>query len=84
MNGQPLSLEEAWRVYDRLLEDDRVCLLPEPEELESVFRERSRGGRASPKLWADAYLMAFAEIAGAALVTFDHALAERAKDCILL
>jgi predicted nucleic acid-binding protein len=32
------------------------------------------GHRCSPKLWTDAYLAAFASVAGLTLVTFDRAL----------
>ena len=28
MNGQPLTMAEAWQAYDRLFEDDRVVLYP--------------------------------------------------------
>ena len=30
MDGSPLSMADAWRVYDRLFEDGRVMLFPEP------------------------------------------------------
>ena len=84
MDGRPLSMAEAWSVHDRLFEDDRVVFVPEPAEVEARFRAHARGGAASPKLWADAWLLAFAESAGGALVTFDRALAARSSRCVLL
>ncbi len=84
MNGKPLTMSEAWAAYDRLFDDDRVCFIPEPTDLEDEFRELARLTTASPKLWADAYLAAFARGAGATLVTFDHALNRRADDSLLL
>ena len=71
MNGQPLSMAEAWSAHDYLHLDDRVVLLPEPPALERAYRNAGSNDRGSPKLWADAYIAAFAETAGAQVVTLD-------------
>jgi len=42
--------------------------------MEKEFRSRSRLSSRSPKVWADAYLLAFASVAGLKFVTFDRAL----------
>jgi hypothetical protein len=84
MDGKPLGLNEAWRAYDRLFADERVGLMPEPAEVEKLFRQNTRGRSASPKLWADAWLLAFAQSANGILVTFDRALAARSTCCLLL
>jgi len=84
MDGKPLSLSEAWRAYDQLYVDERVGLAPEPPEIEERFRLHARGQTSSPKLWADAWLLAFAESVGGTLVTFDRALAARSTCCLLL
>jgi hypothetical protein len=47
-----------WRVYDRFYDDDRVTFSSEPAEVERSFRERAAGSTASPKAWADAWLLA--------------------------
>jgi predicted nucleic acid-binding protein len=47
-------------------------------------RFTSSSAHASPKIWADAYLLAFAEETGAIVVTFDRALARRREHSILL
>lgn len=83
MDGKPLTMTHAWRVHDRLFEDDRVCFVAEPPDIEVAFREYSSGRAASPKRWADAWLLAFARIAGGTLVTFDRALAGRGAHCLL-
>jgi predicted nucleic acid-binding protein len=83
MNGKPLSMNEAWQVHDRLFEDDRVILMPEPSGIETFFRRHAAGRTASPKLWGDAWLLAFAEAAGGTVITFDQALAARGAHSLL-
>jgi toxin-antitoxin system PIN domain toxin len=78
------SMSEAWAVWDRVCADDRVVFLPEPEDIEKEFRSRSRLPSVSPKVWADAYLLAFASVAALRLVTFDQALKSRGIDVLLL
>lgn len=84
MGGKPLTMAEAWHVYDRLYDDDRVAFFPEPAGAEVKFREYATARTASPKLWADAWLLALAEAAGGTLVTLDRALAARSARCLLL
>ncbi|MEK7404875.1 MAG: TA system VapC family ribonuclease toxin [Acidobacteriota bacterium] len=79
MNGHPRTMSAAWAAYDRLFADDRVALVAEPEGVEACFREYACADRASPKLWADAWLLAFAETAAGAVITFDRALAARSR-----
>jgi toxin-antitoxin system PIN domain toxin len=83
MDGKPLTMNEAWQVYDRFYEDDRVTFIPEPAGVDKRFREKASGRTASPKVWADSWLLAFAQAADGVLVTFDHALASRGASCLL-
>ena len=84
MNGRPLAMKSAWKVYDGLMSDERVELIAEPVALERVFRDLSSSGKlASPKVWADAYLTAFAIEAGGSVATFDQALARRGPSILL-
>lgn len=83
MDGKPLSMRGAWRVYDGFYRDDRVHFAPEPAEVEEHFRRRTRGSSASLKVWADAWMLASAEASGATLVTFDRALAKQGAHCLL-
>jgi toxin-antitoxin system PIN domain toxin len=82
MGKDTKTMSEAWSVWDRVWVDTRIAFLPEPDDLEKEFRSRSRLSSRSPKVWADAYLMAFASVAGLKFVTFDRAL--KANDVNLL
>lgn len=71
-----LSLEEAFEVEDRLLEDPRVEFAAERHGLERFFREATNGLRKqkASKVLMDAYLIAFAGVEKATLVTFDKGM----------
>ena len=77
-------MSQAWDLWDKVWADDRIAFLPEPDGLEKEFRKLSRLSSRSPKVWADAYLLAFASIAGVKLVTFDRALESRGGDVFVL
>ena len=79
-----LTQAEAWKAYDRWLDDAAVEFAEEPAGLEPAFRSLTCSQQASPKEWADSYLTAFSITAGIRLVTFDRALAGKAKGSILL
>ena len=83
MDDKPLTMSEAWRVYDRFYDDDRVVFIAEPLDAEKRFREKAAGRTVSPKMWADAWLLAFAQAAEGVLVTFDKALGPRGARCLL-
>jgi hypothetical protein len=78
------SMAEAWSLWDRIWADDRVVLVPEPEDIEKEFRGRSRMRSRSPKVWADAYMLAFTAVAGLKLITSDRTLKSRGKDVLAL
>lgn len=84
MGEDTLTMPEAWSLYDQFLADARVELLVEPPDLDRHLRKLTRSPRSSPKLWADAYLAAFADAAGIRLVTFDTAFASRDIDVLVL
>jgi toxin-antitoxin system PIN domain toxin len=69
----PLSNKTAWQAYERFLTDERVSWADEPPGLESHWKRLTASGKASPKLWMDAYLAAFAIAAEYQLVTTDRA-----------
>ena len=70
------TIGEAWKVYDRWLEDSRVGIRQEPFELDAAFRAatRSVSRLASPKALGDCYLLAVSQVTNATLVTFDRGL----------
>ena len=71
---RPLSNAEAWRVYEAFVADERIVMRTrEPVGLEDKWRQYSARDSASPKLWMDAYLAAFAAAAGVRIVTTDAA-----------
>ena len=84
MGADTKSMSQAWGVWDRIWADDRVSFLAEPEAIEKEFRSRSRLSTRSPKVSADAYLLAFASVAGLKLVTFDRALRSHGLDVLVL
>lgn len=83
MNGKPPTMTAAWRVHERLYDDDRVSFVADPPEADRRFREKATGQTASPKVWADAWLLAVAHAAECVLVTFDQSLASRGAHCLL-
>jgi len=71
------TIGEAWRVFDRWLEDSRVGIRQEPFDLDVAFRAATRplSRLASPKALGDCYLRAVSQAIDATLVTFDRGLA---------
>lgn len=70
----PLTNRQAWAVYQALLADDRIAFrADEPAGLEAHWRRFALRDAASPKLWMDAYLAAFAIAGGYRMVTTDAA-----------
>ncbi|MGL4401645.1 MAG: TA system VapC family ribonuclease toxin [Luteolibacter sp.] len=68
----PLTNQQAWDTLDRLMEDDAVRFESEPPGVDAIWRQLSEIDTASPKVWMDAYLAAFAICANLRLVTFDR------------
>ena len=67
----PLTNREAWAALDQLMADDATGFETEPHGLDLVWRQMADGTIASPKLWMDAYLAAFAIAGGLRMVTLD-------------
>ncbi len=81
----PLSNQSAWRVYEGLQADERISWTVEPRGLETQWKKLTNGSRASPKLWMDAYLAAFALAGEYQLVTTDKAFKQfRGLDLLVL
>lgn len=84
MGKDTRTMSEAWNLWDEAWADPRIAFLPEPDGIERDFRGRSRLASSSPKVWADAYLLAFASVAGLKFVTFDRALKSHSADILVL
>ncbi len=67
----PLTNEGAWSAYESFIADMRISWVEEPAGVESLWKELAGRPHSSPKLWADAYLAAFAMTGGYQLVTTD-------------
>ncbi len=81
MGASVQSASDGFGIFDRWMDDPRVEFAAEPRGLDNIFRHSVaafRKGEAT-KLIMDAYLAAFAEAEGAALVTFDKGLARIAQ-----
>lgn len=76
MGKEALSLEKAWEKYDVYLGDPRVVVVPEPADLETIWRSYTRRRSFSSDVWSDAYLAAFARAASLDLVTFDKGMSQ--------
>lgn len=70
----PCKNTEAWQIYDATVRDKRVAFYSgEPDRVDDQWRLFAGRPSASPKLWMDAYLAAFALAGGLTLVTTDSA-----------
>ena len=76
----PLTNRQAWEVYEALLADDRIVFRgEEPAGIEAQWERFALRDTASPKLWMDAYLAAFALAGGYRMVTTDGAFKQFRK-----
>lgn len=82
----PLTNMQAWEAYEALVADDRIVLrAEEPAGIEPRWKRFAVRDTASPKLWMDAYLAAFALAGGYRMATTDAAFMQfRGLDLELL
>jgi toxin-antitoxin system PIN domain toxin len=66
------SNQDAWSLYQKFLADARISYAQEPEGLETQWEALASLQTASPKVWMDAYLAAFAISGGYQFVTTDN------------
>jgi uncharacterized protein len=81
MGNDVQTIGEAWKVYDRWLEDSRIGIRQESFGLDVAFRASTRpfSRLSSPKALGDCYLLAVSQISEATLVTFDRGLASACR-----
>lgn len=72
MNGRPLAVAEAWLAYQAFQNLPEVVHLAEHATCEDGLRSWSLSESATPRLWTDAYLAAFARSTGARMISFDR------------
>lgn len=76
LGNSALSNSEAWEIYERFLSDHRVVFVDEPHGIEAHWKKLTNRTNASPKLWMDAYLAAFAITGKYQLVSTDNAFTQ--------
>jgi toxin-antitoxin system PIN domain toxin len=79
MKGDQFSLNGAWQLFDRLVEEAGARIVPEPELLEPIWRRATAMAVGGQNAWTNAYICAFAEASGFTVVTFDRGLAGHRK-----
>ena len=84
MGSDVLTQMQAWEAFDALVANLNNRMAEEPVGIDPLFRQLTNSREAATKQWADGYLAAFAEAAQLTLVTFDRALAGKAKGAVLL
>lgn len=90
MGEDVLNMGQVVKAVDRWYEDPRVSFAHEPPGVEAGLRSclAAFARSAATKLIMDAYLVAFAQLTGSALVTLDRGLANlahsRSCKCVLL
>jgi uncharacterized protein len=67
-----LTNHQAWELYDAFLANQHVAFVGETISIDQLWKEFSDFKSASPKVWMDAYLAAFAIEHGYTLVTLDR------------
>jgi uncharacterized protein len=77
LGGEALTRRQAWDRYNALTADPRTRFLAEPDVLAPLWLSFSARNDRSHQFWTDDYLAAFAQAAGATMVTFEAAVESR-------
>jgi toxin-antitoxin system PIN domain toxin len=70
--SKPISNAAAWEKWEELMDLPQVVFAAEPNDLTNWWRQLAARETASPKVWMDAYLAAFAITGGLEFVTLDR------------
>ncbi|HZZ27027.1 MAG TPA: TA system VapC family ribonuclease toxin [Pirellulales bacterium] len=73
--SEALTPAAAWNKYDLMLSDPSIEYRDELAGIEVTWREITQQAAFSVSKWTDAYLAAFAKVAGLEIVTFDKGFA---------
>jgi|ERR1700723_434279 toxin-antitoxin system PIN domain toxin len=84
MGDEVLTQKQCWAIYAHWIDGGRATLLADPAGTDEGFEALASADLPSPKVWADAYLAAFAVSSDLTLVTFDKALAQKASRAVVL
>jgi toxin-antitoxin system PIN domain toxin len=70
--SKPISNAAAWAKWEELIELPQVVFADEPDAMPDLWRQLAARDTASPKVWMDAYLAAFAISGKLEFVTLDR------------
>lgn len=71
MGGTPYSAEQAWQAYQAVIDLPEVVIVAEPQGVDALMRKHTSASTFRQPDWTDAYLAAFAHLAGLRMVSFD-------------
>ena len=71
MGGSPYTIQQAWAAWQAVDDLPEVAFLAEPAGIDAMLRSLTTQAKFRVSDWTDAYLAAFARLAGLRLVTFD-------------
>jgi toxin-antitoxin system PIN domain toxin len=72
-DSAPMTNEKAWSMYEAFAGHKRITFIDEPPKIVTHWARLAATVTASPKLWMDSYLAAFAIAGGYRLLTADAA-----------
>lgn len=70
--SKPISNAATWAKWEELIDLPQVIFATEPDGLPDLWRQFAARDTASPKVWMDAYLAAFAITGRLEFVTLDR------------
>lgn len=71
MGGTPYTPAQAWQAYQAVIDLPEVSLIAEPLGIEGAMQKLTHSPKSGTPDWTDAYLAAFASLAGLRMVSFD-------------
>ena len=78
MGGSPYTIQQAWAAWQAVADLPEVAFLVEPAGIDAMLRSLTTQPKFRLSDWTDAYLAAFARLAGLRLVTFDKGFGQYA------
>jgi uncharacterized protein len=75
MGGTPYTIVQAWQAYQTVIDLPEVVFATEPSGIEATMQKYTAGKQFRQADWTDAYLAAFAQLAGLRMVSFDKGFA---------
>lgn len=69
--SRPLTLDEAWDIYQRYRSEEKVGFIEDSLEVDTGFMALSRMDGFVHHLWTDCYLSALAQFRNCRIISFD-------------